>query len=69
MPGNKRAQDVGDSIFMLSHNDLYYSSFTREQLTQSGAVNIQKAAEQPGRMCLKDLFDMAIETLRAVIGK
>jgi len=69
MTGNKRAQDVGDNIFMLSHNDLYYSSFTRKQLTQRAAVNIQKAAEQSGCMRLQDLFDMAIETLRTIIGK
>jgi len=69
MTGNKRAQDVGDNIFMLSHNDLYCCSFTREQFTQSIAVNIQQAAEQSGCMRLHDLFDMAIETLRAIIGK
>jgi len=69
MSGNKRAQDVGDSIFMLSHNDLYCSSFTREQLTQIGTVNIQKTAEQSGYMRLQNLLDMAIEALRAIIGK
>jgi|GEM_PF-2419543 len=69
MTGNKRAQDVGDNIFMLSHNDLYDAPLTCKQFTQSGTVNIQKTAEQSGRVRLQDLFDMAIETLRAVIGK
>ena len=48
MTGNKRTQDVGDNIFMLSHNELYYSFFTREQITQSAAVNIQQAAAKSG---------------------
>jgi len=54
---------------MLSHHDLYYPFFACNQMTQSATVNIQKAAKQSGCMRLHGLFDMAIETLRAIIRK
>jgi hypothetical protein len=54
---------------VLSHNDLYYPFFACNQMTQSAAVNIQEAAEQSGCMRLQGLFDMAIETFRAIIRK
>ena len=52
MTGNKRAQNVGDNILVFGHNDLYDAPLTSKQLTQSGAVNIQKATEQSGCMLL-----------------
>ena len=66
---NKRTQYAGNDILMLGHHDLDGPFFACDQLTQGVAVNVQKAAEQSGGIGLECLFDAAIESFRAVIGK